>query len=500
LDSATKLKLGLEDAVKKSKLDAIAKLLKANPGCLDSRNYVPPFVSHPPLHYARKANVATLLMDHGADPNGAGNHGVTPLHAAAWRGDTAVCKLLLARGAKPGAKDKNGNTPLHSAAHEGKVEAARLLVGLTREVANKEGKTPMDVAFDWRHIEGNPDVIALLRAAGARDNVHDLAERGDTAALARLLQSAPKVVHMKGGLGELTPLHVAKDHATAMLLVERGAKVDAEASAIRHTPLHKAVEAGRLEVVRALLACGANVNATTPYGETPLHFAARGGYTEIVLALLDKGADPEAGHERKRTALVEAKAAGHSETAKVLAMRSAPPDLNMAIESGGLEVVRQLLDANPGLIQSETGTLHTAVVAGDEKIVQLLLDRGANVNTLNNFLMTPLHIAAEEGNRLAIARLLLDRGADVNGGKTAERREGHTPLHQAAMSGDLEVLKLLVDRGADLTLLDESGQSALDWANEAESENWRKAAQFLKAAASKPKSPKPAAKKGKGRR
>jgi len=87
--------------------------------------------------------------------------------------------------------------------------------------------------------------------------------------------------------------------------------------------------------------------------------------------------------------------------------------------------------------------LHSA--CQNREIVELLLDRGANVEANNNHGMTPLHVTARD-NCLDVAELLLDRGANLE----ARNDDGNTPLHMACVKGSLELVRLLLDRGADL--------------------------------------------------
>jgi ankyrin repeat protein len=484
---APKVRLELEAAVKSGDRKALERILRAHPDCLDARKYGKFVADQPPLHHARKAEIAALLIDGGADVNWKGPHGSTPLHSAAWRGDVEVVRLLLERGAKPTARNARGETPLHSAAHEGKLAVAKLLIELVPAVADKVGKTPVDVAADW----GYRELVDVLVAKGARPSAHDLTRRGEAKALAALLARDPEVVHLVKQPDLLTPLHCAADAATAKVLIDAAADVEAVAGVYKKRPLHEAAAAGWLGAVEALLAAGANVAAKTATGETPLHLAARGGHTEVVRALLAAGADPDASDVRRKTPWLEAQSAGHAEAAALLAARAAPPDIVAALRSGRVDLVRRLVEGDPRLLGRLPGgatALHVAAGAGHEDLVRFLLDRGADVNALDEGLMSPLHRVVHEGGSVRLAKLLLDRGAHVDGGVGPRVSDFGTPLHQAAMNGDMKLLELLIERGADVTRRTRAGKTAIDWANEAESENWRKAARFLEGAAG-PKKP-----------
>jgi succinate dehydrogenase flavin-adding protein (antitoxin of CptAB toxin-antitoxin module) len=104
--------------------------------------------------------------------------------------------------------------------------------------------------------------------------------------------------------------------------------------------------------------------------------------------------------------------------------------------------------------------LHLAVHFGVEGIVQLLLDRGADVKAATEDGRTPLHWASARGH-LEVALLLLDRGADVK----AADEDGRTPLHWASARGPLEVVQLLLDRGADVKAATKVGWTPLHWAS-----------------------------------
>ena len=86
------------------------------------------------------------------------------------------------------------------------------------------------------------------------------------------------------------------------------------------------------------------------------------------------------------------------------------------------------------------------------------MKKGTDINTRNKYRQTPLHLAAT-GGHIEIVRLLLEKGADIN----ARDIKG-TPLHWAASRGHLEVVRWLVENGADINARDEDGRTALHWA------------------------------------
>lgn len=167
-----------------------------------------------------------------------------------------------------------------------------------------------------------------------------------------------------------------------------------------------------------------------------------------------------------------------------------------AVVKGDVDKVRALLDQDPRLIEARTQDqegetpLHDAARWERKDIVQLLLERGADVNAKTKGLgYTPLHITAARGNQ-AIADLLLAKGADINAQSTysgtplffaetpeminylvkrggaigARDRDLKTSLHRAALNGYVEVCKALIDTKADVNAADINGVTPLHWA------------------------------------
>ncbi len=100
---------------------------------------------------------------------------------------------------------------------------------------------------------------------------------------------------------------------------------------------------------------------------------------------------------------------------------------------------------------------------GEVDTVRILLNRGADVNTKDNYGFTPLIFAAKYGHTTTV-KLLLTRGADVN---VKSKLLGYTALMNAAAFGDIEMVKALLERGADVNARNNEGVTALTFAQEA---------------------------------
>ncbi len=127
------------------------------------------------LQYAAlrgQADLASLVLDLGADPNAAGPDGNTPLHNASLKGYIPVVNALLQHGASISVRDSNGYSPLHDAALGGHVAVARVLLaaGADLSMANNDSReSPLHVAASWGRLE----VVRLLLDAGASRSAKD---------------------------------------------------------------------------------------------------------------------------------------------------------------------------------------------------------------------------------------------------------------------------------------------------------------------------------------
>jgi len=197
--------------------------------------------------------------------------------------------------------------------------------------------------------------------------------------------------------------------------------------------------------------------------------AIRRGDAKSVGDLLAAGPElANARDERGNSPLLIATYTGKQDLVRMLLERGALPSFFEACAIGLVDDVRRHLRASPGVVGqwSHDGwpALHLAAFFGHPETAKALLDAGADVLTVSRNSEANLAInAAAAGPRVErrpeIVRLLIDRGSPVDGrGSPA----GHTPLHEAAYNGDLPLVRLLLDRGADRSARTAEGDTPLD--------------------------------------
>ncbi len=392
-----------------------------------------------------------LLLEAGAEATPRNVRDETPLHGAT--APAAVAALLQA-GADVNARDWRGRTPLHNAAETWDVGAATsdsvsrvqllLRAGAEVDARTRTGETALHLAASARRSNpvGRTPVISALLDAGAeldartgdgRTPLHAAVQADQPAAAIALVEAGadPTAQDDAGNLADPTACEhwgkavffAAADAGVIARCLEAGADPNPVAGTQGQTwawLLHAAAANARdSAVIAALLEAGADVHARDRFGYTPLHAAARNATAAAVRVLLEAG-----------------------------------PDL-------------QVRNRERAYFYSRGGStpLHIAASNPNPEVTAVLLEAGANVAARAfPFGATPLHVAALNPNP-AVAALLLEAGANVNarefsGGATefaAPRDEdarlwlagGHTPLHQAALNQNPEVLTVLLEAGAD---------------------------------------------------
>lgn len=167
--------------------------------------------------------------------------------------------------------------------------------------------------------------------------------------------------------------------------------------------------------------------------------------------------------EPKVSAILTALYHGQIDVARDLAARAPSIDFHEACALGDLDRVRQLLDADPSLLDRRSvdgyPPLGLAIFFRHPDVAKFLIGRGADVNAVaeNAQRVAPVHAAATVRD-LESMKLLLERGADAN----AKQQMDFTPFHGAASRGDLEMAKLLLAHGAKADAKTSDGMSAAD--------------------------------------
>ena len=393
------------------------------------------------LHWAAQADdveLADLLIHAGVKPSSTNNAGATPMLLACQNGSAAMISRLLAAGVDPNAALTSfGDTALMMASRTGRVDAVKLLLEHTADVNAIEtwGGT---TALMWAASEKHPDVVEMLIAKGA-----------DVNAKSYYVPSASG-----RGFEGTTPVAPKADQ-----------KIEEFASGML-TPLMFAAREGDLQSARLLVKAGTDMNARGGDGKDALSLALFDGSYDVAAFLIDSHANVNQKDAQRFTPLFWAVDRRNMETA---------PNFPWIETRDPLPLIQKLLDvgADPNLVINSTPrarmregsprivfatALMRAAQAGDIELVKLLLAHGADLHIISSDRETSLMAAAGEGfingyhrqrspdERLQVVKLLVELGEDVN----AADSYGITALMDAANLGDIEVVRYLISKGADL--------------------------------------------------
>jgi ankyrin repeat protein len=428
------------------------------------------------------ATVKALLAA-GADVRAADADGTTTLHAAASFDERAVVEALLAAGADVKAADRFGRTPLHRAAECGAAEVVEALLNAGADVnaTDAKGFGPIHMAgYSIWYRDFNSPLVSMLLARGAKVSLVATVSLGNIEQVEARLKEDPLQVNVPAPKTEsddqVTPLQMAinrGDAAVVKLLLDH--KADPDVMRYGQTPLNWAVQHGRKDLLKMLLAAGAKVDLGGNGQGTPLGWAASRKDAEAVKLLLDAGADPNAFTENDSfPPLSKALSIDRGQTeeqavpvVELLLARGAnvnwqDPRYGFTPIFGRGEVLGPLLLKHGAKLdvrmRGGDTPLHYAAVLGErDSAVRFLLAQKVDVNARNDAGQTPLHMPFRLSPSPRVIELLLGGGADVN----ARDKQGRTPLHAAAERGPASVAELLIDAKADLGARDDSGATPL---------------------------------------
>jgi len=428
------------------------------------------------LHFAVENDETELiqaLLAAGARARVANRHGITPLHLAATNGNATIVQRLIAAGADVNGVTPGGETALMMAARTGDQETIKALLTHGAMVDAKEGWRGQ-TALMWAATENNAAAIRLLVEAGADVKTKStggsftaflFAVRGGHIDAARaLLDSGANVnERLSDGMSALVLALYNAHFELAAFLLDRGA--DPNAAEQGWTALHQvawsrrpnrgfnmpgAVPTGRidsLELVRKLVAKGANVNARMTkeprdgnrnmlnrIGATPFVMAAKSADVPLMRVLLESGADPKIKTNDGTSALMAAAGVG------VYGPGESPGTHEEALEAVKLAYEAGGGDVNDVNRDGETALLGAVYRGGAVPVIQFLSDKGAKLDVANKKQWTPLLAAegvvyASSGIRrypeaaALIRKLMREKGLPI---PEIERNGGAVPIVKSA--------------------------------------------------------------------
>ena len=369
------------------------------------------------------------------------------LPEAAMKADKAAVRALLQQKTDVNAAQPDGTTALHWAVQHDDLETAQLLLraGAKVDAATRYGVTPLYLAC----VNGNAALIDALLKAGADANSAN--PGGETVLMTASRTGKPEAIK---------------------LLIDRGAKVNAKESVRGQTALMWAVLENHPDAAKMLLANGADINAQT-------NFVIPDGTT---------------GEPQGTSGDIGAHGPGIYRSRAVPSPSGAMTALLFAARDGNLEMTRLLVDAKADVERPAANGTRPLVVAIANNHIGLalyLVEKGADVNAADNFYKrTPLYAAVEMRNPdftresppavndardpMDLIKALLAKGANPNaqvnttpvrgfmqGSANWANFDGQTAFIRAALAGDITLMRLLLDHGADPNIKTNDGATAL---------------------------------------
>lgn len=381
------------------------------------------------LHWAAHLSdveTAKALIQSGANVNAANRYGVTPLTLSCTNGDDAVIEVLLKAGADPNTATTEGETVLMTASKTGKLEAVKLLLAGGAEVNRKEnwhGQT----ALMWAAAEGHLPVVERLLEQGADKNLRS--NTGFSPYLFAVREGRIDVARalLKTGVNvnDVLPPRVRRKTGAGEISGPEG----------NYSALDLAISNGHFELASMLLNAGANPNHAGP-GWTPLH-------TITWVRKPGMGTNDPAPEGSGSVDSLE--------IVRRLAAHGADLNARMTKRTSFGSSALNMVGATPFLMAARTG---------DAELMRLLLKLGADPTLTTNEKTTPLMAAAGVGTRspgedagtepeaLEAVKVALEAGNDIN----AVDARGETAMHGTAYKQLPAVAQYLIDRGAKIEI------------------------------------------------
>lgn len=439
--------------------------------------------------YRDDLETVDLLIRAGAGLNAANDYGVTPLTIACTNRNAAMVARLAAAGANPNAGTWTGETPLMTCTRTGTLEGVKTLAENKADVSAKESRRGQ-TALMWAIAEGFPEIARYLIEQGADIHAQSHRLEGFTPKVYQTYYSTLEI-SSRGGFTPLLFAASVGDLASARLLVERGANVNHSTMEDGNSLLLAAAN-GHEDLALFLLESGADLNSKAGDGSniTALHYALRDGVKSLMES---KGAGffSQLVQQEQQSTTKKKEEAGPLDGANM-------PRLMKALVAKGADInarmglpPARLRKGGRGYVSVDGATpFLLATASGDVPAMRLLAEAKADtrLGTVVNVKeipegkysddaefqgsATPLLAAAglgrsrdrrgtEAQRALETVKTLVEMGADVN----QVNETGWTPLHAAAYIGADPIVQYLAEKGARLDVQNGCGQTPLTLAN-----------------------------------
>ncbi|XP_036293033.2 transient receptor potential cation channel subfamily A member 1 [Pipistrellus kuhlii] len=452
----------LHRATEKNQVESVRFLLSkgANPNLQNHSMMAPLHLAVQGMHN----EVAQVLMEHsGTNVNLEGENGNTAVIIACAKDNSEALQMLLKNGAKPCKSNKLGCFPIHQAAFSGSKKCMEIIL--------KFGE------------ENGYDRVSHINFVnnGKASPLHMAVQSGDLSMIKMCLDNGAQVELMENG--KCTALHFAATQGATeivklMISSYSGSNDIVNAVDGNHeTPLHRASLFDHYELAEYLISVGADINSTDSEGRSPLLLATASASWNIVNLLLSKGAQVDIKDHLGRNFL-------HLTVQQPYGLRNVQPEfmqmqhikelvmdedndgctpLHYACRQGVPVSVNNLLGFNVSIhskSKDKQSPLHFAASYGRINTCQRLLRDMSDTRLLNEgdlHGMTPLHLAAKNGHD-KVVQLLLKKGALF-----LSDHSGWTALHHASLGGYTQTMKVILDTNLRCTTdqVDEDGNTAL---------------------------------------
>jgi ankyrin repeat protein/predicted DNA-binding WGR domain protein len=380
-----------------------------------------------PIHYAAACTTADplkVLLEHGANIQDVDKNKISPLMIAAMYDRVQTATLLIQKGANIHLKSKESKAAIHYAAMNNSLGVLEVLLnnGAQVDMAGTDRKTPMMFAAAMGHYE----CVELLMQHGGKVTKKDKCKR------------TPLIFAIKNGQSRL-----------ASLLLKNGADFN-EADSSKNTPLHYACAYGWLECIDLLIMAGADVNANNDWKIKPLLVAMLKGQFGCVKRMLkEPNVDVNQKDDDGRTLLAQCVMMLNEEALEQLEFliteKKADPNIP---DNGGNSALHILCSSSPpqcpnyNASSEELSAWNLKAVQWQIDACNILLNGGADINMANSTGLTAVFGAIVSGN-IKLMEMLMEKGADLS----IVSSDGRTIFHH--LSGfrvsNFEILEKLLD-------------------------------------------------------